>query len=46
MAELVPGVDDAEAYNFDHVPVWRELVGNYSWGPKDSDRRNAKTRGK
>ena len=43
VSALVPGVDYADTYNFDHVPVWRELVGNYSWGPKYSDRRNAKT---
>ena len=43
VAELVPGVDEADTYNFDHVTVWRISVGNYSWGPKDSDCRNAKT---
>jgi len=46
MQEFVPGIEDGDVWNFDHVPIWRECVGNYSWGPKDSDRRNARTGGK
>ena len=32
--------------NTDHVPINHETVGNYSWGKKDSGRRNVKTGGK
>ena len=46
MDELVSGVDDADTYKFDQIPIWHESVGNYSCGPKDSDCRNAKTGGK
>ena len=42
----VPGLDDDHWINFDHVPVWIEGVGNHSWGPRDSGRRNVKTGGK
>ena len=42
----VPGIDDGDFYNFDHVPVWQEPVASTSWGEKDSGRRNVKTAGK
>lgn len=42
----VPGIDDEDFYNFDHVPVWQEPVASTSWGEKDSGRRNVKTAGK
>ena len=42
----VAGVEDAYYINTDHVPVWIESVGNYSWGKKDSGRRTVKTGGK
>ena len=42
----VPGIDDKDWYNFDHVPVWQEPVRTYSWGKKDSGRRNVKTAGR
>ena len=42
----VPGIEDDHWINFDHVPVWIEGVGNHSWGPRDSGRRNVKTGGK
>eukprot|EP00956_Cyclotella_meneghiniana_P036000 scaffold120055_cov77-Cyclotella_meneghiniana.AAC.2 len=42
----VPGIDDTDWYNFDHVPVWQEPVRTYSWGKKDSGRRNVKTAGR
>eukprot|EP00956_Cyclotella_meneghiniana_P023341 scaffold45365_cov81-Cyclotella_meneghiniana.AAC.4 len=42
----VPGIDDADWYNFDHVPVWQEPVRTFSWGKKDSGRRNVRTAGR
>lgn len=43
---LITGVTDEYFFNTDHVPVWYESVGNYTWGRKDSGRRTAKTGGK
>jgi hypothetical protein len=43
---VLKGVHDANYFNTDHVPVWYESVGNYSWGKKDSGRRTVKTGGK
>ena len=40
------GVEDAYYFNTDHVPVWYELVGNYSWGRRDSERQYVRTGGK
>ena len=37
------GVKDAHCVNTDHVPLWWESVGNYSWGLKTSGRQNVKT---
>ena len=31
---MVPGIEDDNYVNFDHVPVWYEPVGNHLWGPK------------
>ena len=42
----VPGIDDDNFVNFDHVPVWEDMVGNTSWGKKDSGRRSVKTGGR
>ena len=42
----IRGVRDVHWANTDHVPVWYESVGNYTWGKKGSGRRNAKTGGK
>ena len=39
------GVKDAYYFNTDHVPVWYESVGNYTWGRKDSGGRGVKTGG-
>ena len=44
--EMMAAIDDDVMWNFDHVPTWYETIGNYSWGPKDSGRRNIKTGGK
>ena len=41
----VPAIKDIHYVNFDHVPVWNEAVGNFSWGRKSSGRRNVKTGG-
>ena len=41
-----PGIYDKDWCNFDHITIWYKLVGNNSWGPKDSGRRNLNTRGK
>jgi hypothetical protein len=43
---LITGVTDAYYFNTDHVPVWVESVGNYTWGQKSSGRRSVKTGGK
>ena len=43
---LITGVTDAYYFNTDHVPVWVESVGNYTWGRKSSGRRSVKTGGK
>ena len=43
---MLKGVHDANYFNTDHVPIWYESVGNYSWGKKDSGRRTVKTGGK
>ncbi len=43
---LITGVTDAYFFNTDHVPIWYESVGNYTWGRKDSGRRSVKTGGK
>ena len=43
---VLNGVHDAFYFNTDHVPVWYESVGNYTWGKKDSGRRTVKTGGK
>ena len=42
----IDGVKDAYFCNTDHVPVWYESVGNYSWGKKNSGRRHVRTGGK
>lgn len=42
----IEGVSDRFLINTDHVPFNHETVGNYTWGQKDSGRRNAKTGGK
>ena len=44
--EQVTGIDDEDWYNFDHIPIWYEPVGNRSWGTKDIGRRNLNTGGK
>eukprot|EP00956_Cyclotella_meneghiniana_P009844 scaffold13631_cov38-Cyclotella_meneghiniana.AAC.19 len=31
----VPGIDDADWYNFYHVQVWQDPVRTYSWRKKD-----------
>eukprot|EP00957_Ditylum_brightwellii_P102779 7832711-Ditylum_brightwellii.AAC.1 len=33
---VLKGVSDAYYFNTDHVPVWYESVGNYTWGLRDS----------
>ena len=43
---MFPCVEDADTYNFYHVPVWYEPVGNYSCGPNYSGRRNVRMGGK
>lgn len=43
---LITGVTDEYYFNTDHVPVWVESVGNYTWGRKSSGRRSVKTGGK
>ena len=43
---IITGVKDDHWVNTDHVPTWMEAKGNYSWGKKSSERRNAKTGGK
>ena len=43
--EQVTGIDDEDWYNFDHIPIWYEPVGNHSWVTKDSGCRNVKTGG-
>lgn len=42
----IRGVKDAHFCNTDHVPVWFESVGNYSWGKKTGGRRHVRTGGK
>ena len=42
----IAGVKDAHFCNTDHVPVWYESVGNYSWGKKCGGRRHVRTGGK
>ena len=42
----IAGVRDAYFCNTDHVPVWYEPVGNYSWGKKSGGRRHVRTDGK
>ena len=42
----IAGVRDANFCNTDHVPIWYETVGNYTWGKKNSGRRSVKTGGK
>ena len=42
----IAGVTDAHFCNTDHVPVWYESVGNYSWGKKSGGRRHVRTGGK
>ena len=39
-------VRDAYFCNTDHVPVWYETVGNYTWGKKSGGRRHIQTGGK
>ena len=31
----IPAVGDDAFVNTDHVPVYRDLTGNYSWGKKN-----------
>ena len=40
------GVRDANFCNTNHVPVWYESIGKYSWGEGNSDLRTVKTGGK
>ena len=42
----INGVRDAHFCNTDHVPVWYESVGNFSWGKRNSGRRHIRTGGK
>ena len=42
----IAGVKDDYFCNTDHVPIWYESVGNYSWGEKSSGRRHVRTGGK
>ena len=35
-SKKVEGVKDKDWFNTDHVPIWYESVGNYTWGLKDS----------
>ena len=42
----ISGVRDANFVNTDHVPIWYESVGNYSWCKQDSGHRSVKTGGK
>jgi len=39
----IRGVKDAHFCNTNHVPVWFESVGNYSWGKKNGGRRHVRT---
>ena len=32
---LIPPVDDDHFSNTYHVPVYRDMIGNYSWGEKN-----------
>ena len=41
----IVGVKDEHLVNTDHVPMYGDMVGNYSWGRKDSGRRTVKTGG-
>ena len=45
-SKKVEGVKDKDWFNTDHVPIWYESVGKYTWVLKDSGCRNVKTRGK
>ena len=38
-------VRDAYFCNTDHVPVWYETVGNYTWRKKSGGRRHIRTGG-
>ena len=42
----IAGVRDAHFCNTDHVPVWYESVGTYSWGKKSGGIRHIRTGGK
>ena len=42
---MVPGIEDYNCVNFDHVHFWYVHVGNHLWGPKIR-RRNFSTAGK
>ena len=37
---LIPPVDDYHFANTDHVPFYREITGNCSWGEKNAGYRN------
>ena len=41
----INGVRYSNFCNTDHVPVWYEYVGNYSWGKKSSRRRHVRMGG-
>ena len=41
----ISGVRDAYLCNTDHVLVWYETVGNYTWGKKSGGRRHMRTGG-
>ena len=42
----IAGVKDDYFCTTDHVPIWYESVGNYSWGENSSGRRHVRTGGK
>jgi len=39
----IDSVKDDFFCNTDHVPVWYESVGNFSWDKKDSSRQHVRT---
>ena len=42
---IIPSIPDIQWCNIDHVPVYRNLPGNYSWGESGSGRRQVDTGG-
>lgn len=42
---IIPAIPDSAWCNTDHLPVYRDMPGNYSWGEKGSGRRQVQTGG-